>query len=254
MDGWMDGWMDGRMGGWEGKCLRFPLAPHLECLSRAGPDVTGPFSPQSWDSGMHGGSAVSRGLEREKRGSGLNTRTEVSASKVTCEDWQPPRLRGALGAILWHSCRPDTCGCWSCDRAARGDWSEVKQGANSAGETPRSGATYLIWPSSQAWNLPPRLLTAQGLGLPGTLQPPFLKSQLREEDEVTRQWPLCLIWPGFSPGVGRETPWTADHQTQKTLHPGDSRPTFPPGLGKVRIQKTKKSLWMQERNTGSWIW
>lgn len=132
----MDGWMNGRMGGWEEKCLQFPLAPHLECLARAGPAVTGPFSPQSWDSGMHGVSAVSRGLEGEKKGVWTEYQNRRSASKVNCEDGQPPRLRGAWGAILWQSCRPDTCGCWSCNHAARGDWFEMKQGWTLQGKLP----------------------------------------------------------------------------------------------------------------------
>lgn len=73
------------------------------------------------------------------------------------------------------------------DRTAKGAWFETKQGVGSAGETPLSVAAYLLWPSVQAWNLPPGPLTAQGLGLPGTSQPYFLKCYLREENEVTRQ-------------------------------------------------------------------
>lgn len=72
------------------------------------------------------------------------------------------------------------------DCTARGAWFETEQGVASAGEAPFAAA-YLLWPSFQAWNLPPRLLTAQGLGLPGTFQPSFLKCHLREEDEVIRQ-------------------------------------------------------------------
>lgn len=73
------------------------------------------------------------------------------------------------------------------DCTARGAWFEKKSGVGSAGEIPLSVAAYLLWPSFQAWNLPPGLLTAQGLGLPGTFQPSFLKCHLREKDEVTRQ-------------------------------------------------------------------
>lgn len=123
----------------------------------------------------------------------------------------------------------------------------MKQGVDSAGETPRSRAASLLWLSSQAWNPLLRLLTAQGLGLSGTFQPPFLKSHLRGED-VHQQRPPG---PALSDPLGWATdtvdskspdPENSTHPSVRFLGPRDPRPTFPQGLEKVKKQKIVKHL------------
>ena len=99
--------MDGR-----NNVSHFLWCPPLGCLARAEPEVTGSLSPQSWDSGTNGRSAVSGGLERERRRSVLNTRTEGPAKWGVRTDNLPP-LRGRSGAALWWSCHAGICGCWS---------------------------------------------------------------------------------------------------------------------------------------------
>lgn len=101
------------MDGWEGQCLPFPMVHQLACVVRAGPDVTGSLSPQSWGSGTHGRSAVSGRLERGRRRSVQNTRPGEGPAKRAVRTDNLPRLRGCLGATLWWSCHPGLCGCWS---------------------------------------------------------------------------------------------------------------------------------------------
>ena len=109
--------------------------------------------------------------------------------------------------------------------------------------SPRSAATYLLRPPSEAWNLPPRPLTGLCWDSPQPCsslpQSPICGRRRKSTSQVP---------PGSVPGGGRETPWTTHPQTQNTvpsppsgsLRPGDLRPSGPRTSQKTKDQE--KSL------------
>lgn len=102
----------------------------------------------------------------------------------------------ALGEIAMQACVG--AGLGPCSHA----WKGTGQGEVSAEGIPISGAACLLWSSSRAWNLPPRLLIGHSQNSPGPLSILSWHLTNGKRRRSTRQELPCLVLPGFALGMG----------------------------------------------------